>query len=101
GEAVLGDERVGGKVAVMAQAVGVPGGLGEDRRGGGVEEGGGFVEVGQADGGGDFFEDGREAVEAFAGGVGEGFVEAGGIDEDKAGAGCKVVGEAGAAGLEF
>src|SRR5690606_31075157 len=47
GEAVLGDERVGGKVAVMAQAVGVPGGLGEDRRGGGVEEGGGFVEVGQ------------------------------------------------------
>jgi hypothetical protein len=53
GEAFLGDEIVGGVAAVVGETLGIPGQLGDGGRAGarrpwgGVEEGGGLVEVGE------------------------------------------------------
>ena len=98
GEAFLGDEIVGRVGAVVDEALGVPGDLGDAFA---IEERGGFVDVGEAEGAGGFEEDGRELIKTFAGEGGEFFVEGGGFDEDELGEGREVVGDAGFGGVEF
>lgn len=103
-ESLLGDEIVGRVAAVVDEALGVPGVFGdrgeeasEAGGGRGVEEGGGFVEVGDGVEGGDAGEDGceRGGGAIVAGEEAEGPVEHGGFDEEEAGGGGEVGGEAG------
>ncbi len=98
GKAFLRDEVVGRVGAVMDEAFGVPGGFGDV---GAIEERSGFVNVGEAEGGGGFLEDGGESVETLAGEGGELLVERGGFDEDEMGVGRQVVGDAGGGRAEL
>ena len=81
---------------MVDEALGVPGDLG---RGGG-EQGGGLVEIGEAEVGGAAGGERGKAVETLAGETAERHFEQGGLEEREVGVGRQVVGEAGLGGIE-